>query len=359
MNASRAAKTPTDPLALYRLRDGIYAPDLLIVAVVELDLFSWLHHRTPPTRAPHICDELGLDPRACDVLITYLVALGLLERGPEEEILLSKMAIEHLVAGSRWDLRPYYASLRARPACIELLDVLRTGTPASWASAPGRQDWSNRLMEPEFAHEITAAMDARGRYLGPAFAAALDRIKGVRRALDIGGGSGVYACALLDRRPDLHVSVFERPPVDQAARQVLAERGYAGRVDVVTGDMFSDPLPAGYDLHIFSHVLHDWSEGQVRDLIASSFAALPPGGWLVDHDMHVDALKSGPLPVAEYSVLLMHSTLGKCWSVSELEAILTDAGFVVVRYEDTTGDRSVVIARKPGGGICRHPFRQA
>ncbi len=348
MSETDRLRPPTDPLALYRLRDSIYAPDLLIVAVAELDLFTWLH-RKPPMRADEICEDLKLDPRAFDVMMTYLVALGLLERGPDEQIVLSTAATEHLVADSPWDLRAYFASLRERPACVELLEVLRTGTPAAWASATDSQDWSNRLIEPQFAHEITAAMDARGRYLGPTLAAALDGIPAVRRALDIGGGSGAYACALLDRRPDLQVSVFECPPVDQAARQLLAERGYGGRVDVITGDMFTDPLPDGYDLHVFSHVLHDWGEGQVRQLLASSFAALPPGGWFVDHDTHVDAHKTGPLPVAEYSVLLMHSTPGKCWSLAELDTMLTDAGFLAIGCESTTGDRSAIIARRPGG----------
>jgi hypothetical protein len=37
----------TDPTMLYRLRDGVYAPDLLIVAIAELDLFTRLGERGP------------------------------------------------------------------------------------------------------------------------------------------------------------------------------------------------------------------------------------------------------------------------------------------------------------------------
>jgi len=84
----------------------------------------------------------------------------------------------------------------------------------------------------------------------------------------------------------------------------------------------SDPFPAGHDLHPFSHVLHDWGEQQVRELFAASFAALAPGGWLIDHDTHLNAEKTGPLPVAEYSVFLMHATPGTCWAVDELKGFL-------------------------------------
>ena len=127
------------------------------------------------------------------------------------------------------------------------------------------------------------------------------------QASDIGRSSGVYACAMAARMP-VTGAVFERPPVDAAARTLLAQRGQAGRITVISGDMFTGPLPVGFDLHLFSHVLHDWDEDSVRSLLTASYAALPPGGFLVDHDVHISATKTCPLAAAEYSVFLMHST---------------------------------------------------
>lgn len=198
----------------------------------------------------------------------------------------------------------------------ELLQVLRTGEPASWASAADGGHWESELANVAFAKNITAAMDARGTLLAPALARALADVPG-HRLLDIAGGSGIYATALVDARPGLRATVVERVPVDAAARSTLTERGYADRVDLMVGDMFEE-LPTGYDLHLLSHVLHDWDEDRVRRILAASFGALPSGGWLVDHDAHINADKTGPLPIARYSVLLAHSTWGKCWSVREL-----------------------------------------
>jgi 3-hydroxy-5-methyl-1-naphthoate 3-O-methyltransferase len=113
--------------------------------------------------------------------------------------------------------------------------------------------------------------------------------------------------------------------------------------------VFRDPLPAGFDAHLYSQVLHDWDRDRVEHLLTASFEALEPGGWLFDHDTHVDADKRGPLPVAEYSVLLMHSTPGKCWSVGELGELVERVGFVDVEYRPAAGDRSVLLARKPPG----------
>ena len=74
-------------------------------------------------------------------------------------------------------------------------------------------------------------------------------------------------------------------------------------------------------------MLHDWDEPVVRQLLGKSFAALPPGGLVLVHDAYLNAAKNGPLHVAEYSVLLMHSSEGRCYSVAEMESYLIDAGF--------------------------------
>ena len=201
------------------------------------------------------------------------------------------------------------------------------------------------MLTDEFATTFTAAMDCRGIYLGAAMARVLET-QG-RRLLDIAGGSGIYACAIVARHPHLTATVFERPPVDGIARKMIAKRGHADRVSVVAGDMFTDALPRGFDLHLYSNVLHDWDTEKVRPLLAASFAALDPGGMLIIHDAHLNADKTGPLPVAKYSALLMNVTEGKCYSTAEMESMLGAAGFREFSFTPTAVDRSILTARKP------------
>jgi hypothetical protein len=113
--------------------------------------------------------------------------------------------------------------------------------------------------------------------------------------------------------------------------------------------MFAEPFPPGFDLHLFSNVLHDWDIDRVEQLLGKSFAALPPGGMVVIHDAHINGDKTGPLPVAAYSALLMAITEGKCYSEKEMAEFLTRAGFSHVTYFPTAADRSVITARKPAG----------
>jgi hypothetical protein len=333
----------TDPTLLYRTRDGIYAADLLVAAVAHLDLFTWMASRSEAS-LDAICERFSLARRPADVLMTLTTAMGLMTR-VEDVFRLTTTAREHLVEGSPWCLVPYYAGLKERPQVAELLRVLRTGKPAHWGSDRDGNDWARSMESPEFAARFTAAMDCRGIHLGRALAARID-LASHERLLDVAGGSGIYSCCVVARHSHLRATVLEKPPVDRAARDAIARQGYHDRIGVLASDMIESPLPAGYDVHLVSNVLHDWDEPVVRTLLSKSHAALPAGGLLVIHDAHLDADKSGPLPVAQYSVLLMHSTEGRCYSLGETAAWLGETGFTVERHFPTTADRSAIVARR-------------
>lgn len=334
----------TDPLEIYRYRDGLYAVDLLTAALTEFDFFTWLGRH--PSDQATICRTLGLAARPVDVMLSLFAANGFIMADASGVFHLTPTAQEHLVSTSPWFIGPYYGSLKERPVVRDYVTILRTGQPANWGSYKHEKPWSDAMLTDEFATGFTAAMDCRGRYLGAALAQKLDT-RGRTRLLDIAGGSGIYACAITAQHPHLAATVFERPPVDRIARTLIAKRGCTAKVSVAAGDMFTDPLPGGHDLHLYSNVLHDWDFEKVRPLLAASFHALPPGGTLIVHDCHLNADKTGPLPVAKYSALLMSVTEGKCYSIAEMETLLAEAGFRACRYEPTVADRSFITAHKP------------
>lgn len=332
----------TDPVSIYRVRDGIYAADMLLAAIVHLDLFSWLD--THPATREDICREFGVTPRPTDVMLTLFAAMGLVEER-WDIFKLTPLAREHLVKTSPWFLGPYYESLKNRPVALDLVQVLRTGKPANWSSQKDGKDWHVAMESEDFARQFTAAMDCRGVYLAQAVAKAVD-LAWRTHVLDIAGGSGVYACSLVTHHPHLAATVFEKPPVDRIAAGAIAKRGCSDRVRVATGDMLAGSLPADADVHLYSNVLHDWDEPVVRQLIAKSFDALPSNGLIVIHDAFLNPDKTGPLHVAEYSVLLMHSSEGRCYSTREMSQYLTDAGFRDPVYRDTAAARGVMTAAK-------------
>jgi acetylserotonin N-methyltransferase len=331
----------TDPLPLYRYRDGVAAVDLVATAVAHLDFFTWLDEH--PATLGAICSHFGLHVRPVDVMLTLFSALGLIT--PSGGVFhLSLRAREHLVASSPWNLAPYYASMKDRASTLDMLKVLRTGKPANWGGYD-QQAWAQAMEREDFADRFTAAMDCRGALLGPALAKRID-LSPYKALLDIAGGSGVYACALAAWHPHLRAAVLEKPPVDRVARRSIEKRGFGSKVEVLAADMFADAWPTGFDAHLISNVLHDWDEPVVRDLLAKSHASLPRGGVLIIHDAYINAEKTGPLHIAEYSALLMNITEGKCYSLGEMRSFLSDSGFEWLEHQPTAVGRSYIAARR-------------
>lgn len=332
----------TDPLALYRMRDGLYAIDLLITAVVHLDVFQQLDRS--PLSLEGLCSRLGTQKRPSDVMMTLLKSLELIE---ERSGLfhLTQLAREHLLPDSQWYVAPYYAGMKDRPVARDFLEVLRTGKPANWTSLRDEKAWAAAMEHETFAKDFTAAMDSRGVYLGQALARATS-LTGRTCLLDVAGGSGIYSCCLAAANPELSAVILEKAPVDAIAKASVEKRGFGERITVHAGDMFRDAWPVGADVHLLSNVLHDWDEPELRTLLKRSFESLTPGGVLLIHDMHLNDAKTGPLPVAQYSSLLMCITEGKCYARSELEPMLLEAGFHSVEIRPCAADRSVMTAKK-------------
>jgi predicted O-methyltransferase YrrM len=336
-------RATTDPTTLYRYRDGIYAADLITAAIVHFDFFSVLAERR--ATLGEVCETFGFAKRPADVLLTLATAAGLLEH-QHDRYSVTDMAREHIVSGSPFYLAPYFASLAERPAVSDFTRVLRTGQPAHWGAVQDGHDWHTAMEDETFARGFTDAMDCRGLLLAQSLAATVN-LNDRKRLLDIGGGSGIYACVLAAHFPALRAVVFDKPPVDRIAGRLIAERECDAQVEVRPGSFFDESAwPGDCDVHLFSNVLHDWGQGDVERLLAISYRQLPPGGLLVIHDAFINADKTGPLPVAEYSAILMHSTQGKCYATSEYEHILTALGFRDISYRETTVDRGVMTARK-------------
>lgn len=337
----------TDPTRILRYRDGLYAVDLLGAAISEFDFFSWLSDH--PSDFAAIGAQFDFKPRPADVLLTLSAANDFIERR-DGVYHTTELANEHLVKGTPWFLAPYFDSLKERPVSRDFIEVLRTGKPASWGSYEDEtEDWHKAMLTDEFAQSFTAAMNCRGLFLGQILAQKLESdLAGRRHVLDIGGGSGIYAATLVAANPHLTATILEQAPVDAIARSTIAAHSLEDRIAVATADMFQDSWPAEVDVHLFSNVLHDWDVPEVKRLLAKSFDSLPSNGLLVIHEAFINGEKTGPLPVAEYSALLMHSTQGKCYGTGEYREYLEETGFEPGAYADSAADRGFMTAIKPG-----------
>jgi len=158
MNGIDFTSTPaTDPIEIYRQRDGLYGVDLLGAALVHFDFFTWLAEH--PSDKVAICRELKIVERPTDVMLTLFTAMGFVE-SKTGVFHVTELAREHLVKGSPWYMGPYYASLKDRPVLKDYITVLQTGRTANWGSFKDEKDWAKAMEDETFAYNFTAAMPA-------------------------------------------------------------------------------------------------------------------------------------------------------------------------------------------------------
>jgi hypothetical protein len=332
----------TSPERIFMLRDTSFATDLFITAVGHLDFFNWLGENAADLKT--ICHSLEIQERPADVMLTLFKAYGLVEE-LNGQFSLTDVSRAYLTNNSIFDLTSYVNSIKDRPICEDIVQVMRTGQPANWSAAKTGHDWVTSMEDSNFAEEFTRAMNSRGTYLANGVIKALD-LSRYSYFLDIGGASGIYAAVILAKYPDIRAGVFEKPPVDRIAEYAIGKFGLGDRVDVVAGDMFHDELPSGYDVHFISHVLHDWDADEVKTILSNSFRNLPDRGMIVIHEALLNEDKTGPLFVAEYSVLLMLLSEGKAYSITEMKDILEETGFRNIKHTPTVLNRSIITGEK-------------
>ena len=138
---------------------------------------------------------------------------------------------------------------------------------------------------PETEEDVRGFEQSMAAGCGPisaALIAANGQVFGPRtRWLDVGGGDGTVAEALLREDPRLTCDVFNLPAVAPLVEERAHAAGLAGRLGFAGGDFFAGPLPEGYDVLTFARVLHDWPADVARALLEKAWRALPPGGRLV------------------------------------------------------------------------------
>lgn len=310
-----------------------------LVVADELGLFTALWKR--PATCSEVAADFRLTARGAETLLGVLTSLG---------FLAEHAGRFHLTDASRNFLMPeapYYWGgmlhrMRVHPATAAIREALLQDAERELVT----DAWERGRVDPERVRAFTRAMHSHS------FPAAMGVARhgdftGVRRLLDVGGGSGCFCLALAQQHPELRCTVAELPEVCELAEEYAAEYGLGERVETVHLDMFRNPWPTGYDAVFFSNIFHDWEPERCRLLARKAWEALPRGGRVYVHEMLLADSRTGPLPASAFSMSMLLNTRGKQYSAAELEGILESAGFPHVAVTPTYAYYSLVSAVKP------------
>jgi (2Fe-2S) ferredoxin/SAM-dependent methyltransferase len=307
-----------------------------LLTAIELDAFSAVGTGAD---AKTVAGTLGTDARATESLLNALVALGVMEKR-DGAFVNTPVAARYLVAGAEHDSRAaimHTAHLWARWSTLTA--CVREGTSVTARQGPRRDD--------EWTTAFIAAMHKNARLRAPLVVQAVG-LEGVRRVLDLGGGSGAYSIAFAEARPDLTAEILDLATVVPIAERHIAEAGLAGRVKTRVGDLHDDAYGTGYDLVFVSAICHMNSPDENRAMLAKAFAALSPAGRVVIQDFVLTADKTGPRTGALFALnMLVGTRAGSAYSEDEYLGWLREAGFAEPRRASLPGPTDLVIARRP------------
>jgi SAM-dependent methyltransferase len=288
--------------------------------------------------AAEVAVLIKTNERATDRLMDALCGMGLL-RKKSGRFSNTPLSGRFLVEGKPDYMAGLMHSVHLWRTWSTLTDAVRAGTTVVQREVVNEQgvNWLNAFI---------AAMHMRAYKQAPALVKLLD-LRGVRRVLDVGGGSGAYSMAFVRTKKGIHATVFDLPNVVPLAIRYIESEKLVERISTVAGDYEVDSLGSGFDLVFLSAIIHSDSVDINRQLVKKAYDALNPNGQLVIQDHIMDEDRTAPLAGALFSLnMLVGTQTGDTFTESEIRSWMDEAGFKNIRRKDNPVTTGLMMGRK-------------
>jgi (2Fe-2S) ferredoxin/precorrin-6B methylase 2 len=309
-----------------------YWPSRAMLTALELDLFTAVGDGAS---AEVVAGRLKTNPRATEMLLNAVASLELLQKtggGFQNTAASARFFAETSKDNARGGLL-HMANIWHNWS--NLTECVRQGTSIKTAKPAG--DWTRNFI---------AAMDRianeRARHLLKALGS-----EGIRRILDLGGGSGAYSIAFARAIPGAQAEILDIQEVVPLTEDYIRKAGFADRIKVRAGDMLGDDFGHNHDLVLLNAICHMFSEEQNRGLFRRAYQALGANGRLVVQDFILDRDKASPQFAALFALnMLVGTQAGNSYSEPEYADWLHAAGFGEVTRVRLPGPSDLMVATK-------------
>ncbi len=324
---------------LIQLGTAAWIPGVLYAAA-KLGLAD--HLSSGAKSAVELAGPTGTHAPSLHRLMRTLASLGVLTERDAQRFALTPLgkALETGAPGSaRATLLAFCGPWFSR-GWEELLYSLQTGKPG-FDKAMGMPIFEYLRQHPDEASHFSEAMVGFHGAETPAVAAAYDFSR-VKTLVDVGGATGNMLAAILSRHAGPRGVLFDRPHVVGEASALLAARGVVDRVTITAGDFF-ETVPAGGDVYLLSHIIHDWTEAQCLTILGHCRQAMQPDGRLLIVETVLPAGDTPHQGKIQDMVMLVFPG-GQERTEQEYVSLLDKAGFRLARVVPTASVVSIVEA---------------
>jgi ubiquinone/menaquinone biosynthesis C-methylase UbiE len=304
-----------------------------LFAANEINLFEAL--ASGPATLEELASRIAVPSRTAGIIAAAMASLGMIEQ--EAGRYRNSAEADAFLAGKPGpDLRPMLRFLDSisYPLWEKLADAVRSGE--------GQAQFGK--FDPVQQQIFSAGVEAISASSAASLAATYDFTRH-RRLLDVGGGTGSFLLAVLRKNPGLKGTLFELPGACAAARGRLASEPEAGRIEIVEGNVFKDPLPADHDVLLVANTVHVFSAAHNLELLRTMRATVQAGARLLLLDFWTDPTHSEPLVAALMSgEFLVMAGEGQAYSEQEADAWFGQTGWRKLERKPLAGAASLLVA---------------
>lgn len=228
-----------------------------------------------------------------------------------------------------------------------LTDALRAGSSQTKARL-GMEFWEYLEHNPQEMDDFAAAMKSNS----------LSSMKGVldhcdfspfATVVDVAGGLGHLAIALLKRYPKLRATVLDLSELVPKAKSIAAKESpeLLPRLTFLGGDMFEDVPPA--ETYVMKHIIHDWDDARCVRLLSHCRKRMQGDGRVFCIDAVLPSMgDTSCVPAKLLDMNMLVCLPGKERTLDEWTALYEQAGLRIAstkRLNDNFGT-SIVEGRR-------------
>ncbi|WP_216913727.1 methyltransferase [Nocardia noduli] len=327
------------------------------IALMEVIAAGWLTQALYAAANLGIADALAEGPRTGRQLARAV--------GAQEDALhrLMRLLISHGIFTR--DARGRYAlTALARPLCADSEVSLRDAV-LFFGSELHRRHWTHITEAVRTGEAVGAKIDGKpffeyvadDRETGEIFDRAMTSISTLTMGpllasydfgrfgtvVDVGGGEGLLLGEILRGAPRSRGILFDLPEVVAKAPATLAELGVADRCVVESGSFF-DRVPPGGDAYLLKHIVHDWDEEQIGQILRVLRTAMTRDSRLLLVELVLPE-NTRPHPGKYIDLEMLINTGGRERTESEYRDLLAQAGFTLERCVPTISPDNILEAR--------------
>ncbi len=291
----------------------------LVKTAIELNLFD---STTSQITAAELSTTLSLHSANTEHMLNALVALGYLNK-KNDLYCNTQLSEQFLTSGKDTSLSEsilFFSNWSVPSLNGGLKDMVKNGPP------PKRDIADPSLWEKGAKASLNYTRSGRAQMIAE-MVSQLPEFPSFTKILDMGSGPGIIGIAVVKEHPRAKGVLFDQPPVNKVAREVVKEYSLEDRVEVLGGDYSKDDIGSGYDLVMANYTLNFYKNNLV-DIMRRVIAALKPGGICMVSSDGIDP--DGTSPAASIISWLPTMLQGDELSLQtgQISRAMLDAGFI-------------------------------